>query len=278
MDDKFKVASTLPDIKNKIKINIEDNKETIYWYIKFNLRLDKPSVTNNSCEVIDTDGYIMRTYIAYDPGRDFIVVSPLDSYENNKFYILTISNSVRSEKGNNLKTPVHILFKLMNNKISKYEVLKSTVKLPESRKRPEGYDNGNMKKSLSSDVTKLIADSDAHGGSKDSPQSLGTMSVNVTTSIAIIGALLLNVGFFGGIPFVFFIGVVVFILGFVIVSYQLYKSRSKIYFNIGSHYFTKKKYEKSEQYLMKSFKADEMNEMAEYALNKVRRYASISEK
>ena len=283
MDDKFRVASTMSDIKDKIRINIEEGGDTIYWYIKFNVPLDKTSVTNTTCEVIDTEGYVMRTYIAYDPERNYVVVSPIDSYQNNTYYILTIGEDVRSEKGNHLKKKIHILFKLVNNKISKYEVLKASLKLPESKKRPNDYDE--FSKSLSEDARGAVLagvkeEKDMFDGGHHPhkhPQGLGQMTVNINPTMAILGALFINVGFFADIPIVFFVAVVVFLLGFGHVIYQLNRNRSSIYYNMGSNQFRKKNYEKAEGYLLKAFKIDEMNEQAEYALNRVRRYIARAE-
>ena len=38
MNERFKIASTLPELKDKLTINIEDNSK-IYWSIKFNVDL-----------------------------------------------------------------------------------------------------------------------------------------------------------------------------------------------------------------------------------------------
>ena len=276
MDNKFRVASTVSDIKDKIRINIDEDADTIYWYIKFNLRLDKSSVTNDTCEVIDTDGYLMRTYIAYDPERDYIVVSPIDTYKNNMYYILTITEQVKSEGGNNLKRPVHILFKLLNNRVSRHEILKQRLKLPETKVRPSNYEN--LSTTFSTDMSNSSGSLDEHDafdsrGGKD----LGRIDVSINPAIAIIGALLVNVGFFANIPVLFFIALVIFILGFTFVFYQVVSKRTYIYYNMGSHYFKKRNYGKAELYLKRSFAADEMNERAEYALIKVRQYIERAE-
>lgn len=276
MDDKFKVASTVPDFKDKIKIKIEDGSESIYWYIKFNLRLDKASVTNKTCEVIDTEGYILRTYIAYDPDRNWIVVSPLESYTDNEYYILTISSQVKSEKGTYLKKPIHVLFKLVNRTVSKFEILKATVKLPESKNRPSLEEDLTP---YSMDMGRALTDNEPYTpASRNRPQSLGAMPVKFSISPVIVGALLLNVGFFADQPIVFFLGVVICVLGFLLVVHQLHKNRSAIFYNMASHNFSKKKYEKAETYLMRAFKADEMNEKAEYGLNQVRRHLAREER
>ena len=45
-NERFKVASTLPDLKDKLTINIEsDSSKRVYWYIKFNLQLQAKSIT-----------------------------------------------------------------------------------------------------------------------------------------------------------------------------------------------------------------------------------------
>ena len=258
-NDRFKVASTLPSIKDKLKINILDDTDQIYWYIKFNLHLDKTSVTNKTMQVIDTDGYIMRTYITYDTYRHVIVVSPIDSYIENKYYILSISKKVKSEKGQHLKKEIHIMFKLMNHKISKFEILKSTVKVPDPRPRPEDYDQ------MMGTLYTFTKENDPFKGN-----TLPFLNIKVNFIPALLGIPIIISGFFMEIIPMFFAGVVLFSLGFFIVLGQVFKNRSKIIYNLGAYHFNKGNYAKAHKHLYKAFAVDKENEHAEYGLERVR--------
>lgn len=288
-DDRFRVSSTMSDLKNKLKINIEDDRENIYWYIKFNLVLDKKSATNKTMQVIDTDGYIMRTYITYDTYRHLIVVSPLDSYMENKYYILSISKKVKSQKGQHLKKEIHILFMLINNQISKYEILKSTAKLPEPKLRPNNYDEiisltesptANMQnpkqETLQADSVEEYDYTENTSQAEDKTtqskkQTLPFKSFKFNLLFVMLGIALLGGGAFTGFIPIFFVGVILFIFGFLIIIRQAYDARSKIYYNIGAYNFNKGKYEKSYKYLEKSFKIDR-NKYSRIALNKLQKY------
>ncbi|MCL2610242.1 MAG: hypothetical protein FWE02_01025 [Defluviitaleaceae bacterium] len=112
-NERFKVASTLPDLKDKLTINIEsDNSKRVYWYIKFNLQLEMKSITEKSMTVIDMKGNVLKTHCSYDKKKGLIKISPIDSYEENKYYILSISSDIYSYNGKRLKNPINIMFKL----------------------------------------------------------------------------------------------------------------------------------------------------------------------
>ncbi|MCL1935694.1 MAG: hypothetical protein FWF57_04900 [Defluviitaleaceae bacterium] len=157
VDDRFRIASTDPEILEKITINIESDNEKIYWYLKFNHPLDKTTVTNETINITDTDGYIMKTYTSYDIYRGCIVVCPIDSYLENKNYILKISTNFKSVSGISLKKQVYIMFIILNKKISKYEILKRTAKIPKPKIRPIDYENiVNPKEELDTSKNKEI--------------------------------------------------------------------------------------------------------------------------
>ena len=281
-DERFRVATTNPSLKDKIKIDIEDNKKNIYWYIKFNVPLDKSSVTNKTMSVMDTDGYLMRTYIAYDPARDLIVVSPIDSYIENKYYILGITTEVRSARGNNLKKEIHIMFMLINNQVSKFQILKNINGIPEQKDRPANYDSlidpkkPNHPIDTSSAVYKAPDELENGPSSRDMDTSFARDSIRykdikVRTNIAVSGAIIAGIGFGVNLAAMFFIGVVMFVLGFYIILRSVYDNRAKVFYNMGAYNFNKKKYPKALGYIQKSFDMDR-NEMSRHALRTVKKY------
>lgn len=146
MGKEVKLATTDPDLKDRIKIDIDDDSgEGIYWYIKFNIPLNENTVSNKAMTITDAKGYKMRTEIMYYKSRNTIVISPKESYMENVFYILTISKKVKSLGGNHLKGDTHILFKLKDNQISQYEILKDDIKIPAPCERPINYEELMMK-------------------------------------------------------------------------------------------------------------------------------------
>jgi len=263
--DRIVLSSTVPGIKDKIHTNIVDEDiDKVYWYIKFNKSLDKNSVSNKTMQVIDTYGFMMKTEISYDSVKNVIVVSPLESYMENKYYILSVSNQVRSEDGENLKREIHILFKLFNSKISKYEVLKSTAKVPKPKPRPDDYDELMIK------LYTFTDDEDSDIGKDE--LSYQTMKINVYSALP--GILLLGVSMFLGTMPLVIASAVLCAGGFTHIGIQLSnkKLRSIIQYNIGALYFNKEKYKKARLKFRKAVALDSKNERAEYALTKVNFY------
>lgn len=263
-NERIRLSTTIPGMKDKIHTKIIDDTDKIYWYIKFNTVLNKASVTNKTMEVIDTDGFIMRTYIAYDTDRNVIVVSPIDSYISNKYYILSISKKVKSERGQHLKKEIHILFKLVNNKISKYEILKSTAKIPQSKPRPDNYD----------DIMSKIYSFSNEEENDIGKDILSYENVRINLLWALPGIVFLVVSMFLGALILFIISAILCAVGFISIAKQISNNqkRSVVYYNIGAFYFNKEKYNKAETIFKKSVSLDKNNEQAEYALTKVKFY------
>lgn len=263
-DKKIRLSATMPGLKDKVHTNIIDDTDKIYWYIKFNTTLNKASVSNKTMEVIDTEGYIMRTYIAYEPERDVIVVSPIDSYIDNKYYILSISKKVQSEKGQYLKKEIHILFKIISNKISRFEILKSTAKIPKSKPRPHNYDEMTAK-------VYSFTDTEDNDIGKD---ILGYQNININFLLALTGIISLALSVLLPFRSLVIISAIICIGGLLSILKQLSNKERKslIYYNIGAFYFNKEKYEKAKNNFKKSLDFDINNEYAEYAITKVKFY------
>ena len=259
------LSTTVPGIKDKIHTNIVDEDiDKIYWYIKFNKSLNKLTVSNQTMQVTDTYGFKMKTDISYDSGRNVIVISPIDSYMENKYYILSVSNQVESEDGEKLKKEIHILFKLFNSKISKYEVLKSTAKIPAPRERPDDYDEIMIK------LYTFTDDEDSDIG-KD---QLVYQNMKINVYWALPGVVLLIVSVFLNLTTLLIASAVLCGLGFLVIAKQLSNKelRSIIQYNMGALYFNKEKYKKAKARFRKAVALDSNNERAEYALTKVNFY------
>lgn len=262
-NDKIRLAVSSAELKNKVSINIADPKDPVYWYMRFNIPLDESSVSEKTMTVTDTDGYIMRVDISYDPKRNMIVISPLDSYEQGTYYILSVSTKVRSSKGQNLKSKIHIVFKLLNNEISEYRVLRSDTKVSPPRKRPKDYEQMRETKA------KLYSfDKDAPP--KEFPSHTVQMAdVGANLFVPIAGVAVLGAGFFA-FPQAFYIAATVALAAFSFFIYQLLRPArlSSLIYNVGALAFNKGKYKFANKMFAKALQKDENNELAEYALNK----------
>ncbi len=272
-NEHIKINTSIPSLKNKIKIDVEGPTERAYWYIRFNIPLDKASVNRDTMNVTDTDGYIMRTYISYDEDENLIVIVPLDSYEQNRYYFLNISKQVRSAKGQQLKHEIHILFKLIDNRISEFEILKRTAHVPKPRPRPANYDemNSRNKGSTKSKVYAFEKNSSQRISPSDvlpfAPMKinplLGVVGLIAVLIAALLGIAPLTIGSivlcFGGV-------------GHLVFQLANRKLRSVISYNRGVMAFNSEKYSKANILFKKALSLDYENEMAEFGLNKVSFY------
>ena len=270
MDDRkrIRIGVSNPNLKDKIRIDIDDENSDVSWYMRFNLALDESSVSHKTMTVTDTDGYIMRTEISYDPEKFTIVISPLDSYEQGIFYILSVSRKVRSARGQYLKSKIHIVFKLLENKISEYRVLKSTIEVAPPRPRPKNYEK--MRESKA----KLYEYQKSQGISieQEIAQSrVSVANVDVNIFIPIAGVALLAAGYFIGGQTLFFASAGLAALAFAYFLFRLSrpKATSALLYNIGAFAFNKGNYKLARKLFASALAKDEGNEMAEYALNKV---------
>ena len=262
--DKIKIATNIPGLKDKIITHISDGKNTVYWYIQFNVPLDESTVSDKTMNITDTSGYIMRTDISYMKGKNIIVISPLDTYEQNVYYILSISTKVRALSGRKMQSQIHILFKLMNNKIADYKVLKSNAEIPAPKKRPHNYDEIRQKLYASDESIFKTAGQDTLVPAK--------LSINIVAGV--IGILIMACFFYFTNIAILAAGFLVCLLGVSHIIYQMSrkKIRSVMVYNKGVRKFNRGQYAEAELYFKRASLLDQNNETAEYALNKVEYY------
>ncbi len=260
----FRYASSNKELEDRIKVRMEAGADTIYWHIIFNLKLDPSTVSSKTMYVTDLGGFVLNSHITYDTETNLIVISPLETYEQNFYYILNISTKVRSEKGQNLKQPVIILFKLLENEISEMQVLPSNVKTPEPRQRPEGYKAGDVR-------SKVFSDNEIYGNV--ATDRLKTIPLKVNPVFAII-AVAITVGLsmvnltLGAVG----LGLALVAIGFLIQQIAAKKTRAIISYNSGVKDFNNGEYRSAKEKFKKAFLQDSQNETIEYALNKVDYY------
>jgi hypothetical protein len=265
-DSRIRIATTVASLKDKIHTDISGNTEAIYWYIRFNIPLDASTVSHKTMGVTDTSGYIMRTDIAYDEEKNRIVISPLDTYEQNRYYLLRISKKVCSKRGQRLKTQINILFKLKSNQISEYKVLKKEVAIPPAKQRPTNYDVlYTRSKVYSADGTEMPA---------TSHDQLPPAELNINIWIGLIG-LFMTIGslYLGNLPLIV-VSILVCAGGLAHMFKQLSRNenRSLIFYNRGARKFNKEKYSEAKYLFQRSFMFDDKNEFTEYALHKIEYY------
>jgi hypothetical protein len=264
---RIRVTTSDPRLKDKLTVNLQGNTDTVYWYIKFNIPLDEASVNENSMEVTDTDGYIMRTDISYQSNANRIVISPLDSYEEQRFYLLKVSRKVRSEKGQNLKTVISILFKLYRGAISEYKILKKDVPVPPSRSRPPNYDEMQEERkpndldSYVANAGRIVQKMEQEPlGVRVWPGFLGVLaalaSLVLGNVIAIVVAVVLCVGAIGHIAY----------------SATRRQFRSKTQYNRGVRNFNRMMYMRARQDFEMALQTDPNNTLANYAIGRVKLY------
>jgi hypothetical protein len=268
-DKNIKIATNVPGLKNKIQAHLSDLSDdtNIFWYIKFNIPVDETSVSEKTMSVTDTDGYLMRTEITYDDKKHVILISPLDTYEQEVFYILRISKKVRSKRGNKLKSEIYILFKLMNNQISEFKTLKSNVHIPSVQKRPKNYDE--MFREKIKTASRLYS-FDETPFKEAGPGMLPTAPVRINIFIGVFGLIIIIAFIFTQIMPMLYAGLAICAIGIIHIVAQISKRETRAVFayNAGVRHFNKERYDAARYNFKKAALFDAHNEMVEYANNK----------
>ena len=268
--DRIRVRTSIPSLENKIQTNIRGRADKIYWYIRFNHELDEESVSGKTMNVTDTDGYIMRTLIAYKAKHNLISVSPLDTYEENRYYLLNISKQVRSAKGKHLRSTIHILFKLMEGKVDKFEVLDKELaaEIPKPKPRPSNYD--------------LLPKSDTPNHfeqqyiNRSPPGKMATvgLGININPIIGFLGLITVGVGAYLLNTIVITAGAAVCLAGLIHIIAQLNSSevKSNRLFNKGVRRFNRERYRAAEKLFRRALRANPKNELARHGIRKAEIY------
>ncbi len=270
MDDNAKknirIASSNPKLQEKMFVKFTPDSNTIYWYIKFNVPLDESTLTEDTMFVTDLAGYKMRTFIEYSTEHNLISISPIDTYSKNTYYILQVTKAVKSKKGNNLKQNINIVFKLVNNEIENYEVLKQETKVPKTKERPRNYDPEN--------VTSKVYGFSNEEFNKKGQDNLAYLPFKINPFIGIIGLLIVIVGILMMQLTIALVGVFISIIGVIHLFMQIINNekRAAYIYNQGVRKFRAKNYESAKKTFEKAFELDPYNEHIEFALNRVKYY------
>ena len=265
-NDRIIVRTSIPSLQSKVQTKISGSADEIYWYIRFNISLDPDSVSGKTMNVTDTDGYIMRTVISYKPKHNVISVSPLDTYEEGRYYLLNISKNVRSEKGKNLRSTIHILFRLYKGVVSDFKVLEKGAKVPPPKPRPADYDL-RPKSTTPNHFEREYIDSSP-------PGKMATVGFFINPALGFIGLVMVAAGVFMMMPMLLNAGVAICLLGFVHIGMQLRnkKLRSTLQFNRGVLLFNREKYEEAEVIFRRALKTNPDNQLASHGIRKAEIY------
>ncbi|MCL2015200.1 MAG: hypothetical protein FWG68_03020 [Defluviitaleaceae bacterium] len=266
MSGRLEVRTSIPGLQDKVQMHLDSSSDVLYWYIKFNMQLDEESVSGRTMNVTDTDGYIMRTIISYKPKKNMICVSPLDTYEENRYYLLNISRRVRSATGQNLRSTIHILFKLIGDAISDFKVLDKGTQIPEPKPRPEDYDI--MPRSgTPNHFERQYIDRSPKG-------KMATDSAFVNPALGILGMIVVGIAAAMGNMYAIIGGITLCVAGIIHILYQLRDEvlRSKFMFNKGVRAFNRGRYKSAEHIFERSFEINPDNELAKHGIRKAKIY------
>ncbi len=257
----FRYAASNKDLEDRIKVKMESGADTIYWHVKFNLNLDTSTVNEQSMYVTDLGGYVLQSRIIYDEITNLIVISPLESYEENFYYILNITTKVKSASGQNLKKPVIILFKLLENEIAEMQILPPNVKTPEPKLRPRDYSANQVKSKVFSDGQ--IYDNIASDKLKTLPLKVNPLFAIIGVAVSIASSLINpTLGFVA-------LGITIVLIGMLLQKVLSKSTRAIITYNAGVKEFNSERYKLAKQKFNEAFLLDSQNETIEYALSKV---------
>jgi tetratricopeptide (TPR) repeat protein len=261
-----------PSLKGRITINIVEPDGTVYWYIRFNTLLDEATVCKKTMNITDTKGYILNSLITYDATRNLIILNPMDLYRPNENYILNISKKVRSLSGKYLKKPVHIMFKLVNNKMTEFEILKSTAEVPKPRKKPHSVKREEIKELM--DARAIAAGKERVSKKNEVKPTLPYGTIGIKIHLSAIGLLLMVASLFTQNTNIILGGMALAVLGLAHVLLQLRKKTvlSSLNYAFGVSRFNKGNYQQAQKLFERAITQDPRNDLAEYAADKVEHY------
>jgi len=205
----------------------------------------------------------MRTDISYKADDNRIVISPLDSYEEQRYYLLKISKKVRSAKGQNLKSIISILFKLYNGAISEYKVLRKDVPVPPSKPRPKNYDEM-QKKRVSNDLDNYVQNAPRRTKMETEPLGMKIWLGLLGLVLALVGVAIANIVVIGGA-----IAVCVGGVAHIFVQWQNREFRARMHYNRGVRLFNQMQFTLAKTSFEKALEFDPHNKLAEYGLVRV---------
>ncbi len=106
------IESVSDEVQDKVKQSLKFRTGNFVWRVKFSAPLNPATVNNKNLYVTSLNQMPLKTRIRYDSINQYIEIEPLEPYTENKSYILTITQNVKSRGGKNLKKDVQLQFKI----------------------------------------------------------------------------------------------------------------------------------------------------------------------
>ena len=270
-ENKIRIATSVPGLKNKIHTQIEPGSDEIYWKIKFNMGLDESSISKKTMNVTDTKGYLLKTEITYKNNTIFLL--PKDSYESNQYYLLNISKKVRGENGVKLKREIHVLFKLVDNSIDNFQVLKANVSVPKTKRRPRDYETTHMNsKYIVPRHSKRFSGRSASDVSlQDSQEKVLPMPIKINIVVGVVGLVLSVISILINLSPAVIASMAITFAGLLHIFFQISRKkwRCTLMYNRGVKYFNTDRYDLANVYFLKAQKLDPNNSAVNTAINKI---------
>jgi hypothetical protein len=264
----MRITTSDPALKKKIKLQLDGPTDVVHWYIRFNIPLDEQTVNDQTMKVTDTDGYIMRTDISYQAEQNRICISPLDTYEEGRFYLLNITKKVCSARGQPLKTKIHILFKLYKAQVSEYKIMRQDVNVPKPKVRPANYEALQANRPPNAID---MAYGDVKPPTAGASDRMATLPVKINMWMGLVGFVLALLGFALNMLWVMALAVGVIIIGVTHLVVQLRDKdiAAKMHYNSGVRLFNQSRYSEARVAFEKCNRVNPGNEYAKYGLHKV---------
>lgn len=269
-DKHIKIDSTEKKLTKKIQNNIKDTSEKIYWYIRFNIPLDEKSVSNKTMKVTNITGLIINTEIIYNKKLELIIISPLQKYVKEEYYILHIDKKVKSQNNQNIKKTVHILFKIKDGQVVEFKEIADNIKVP--KPRVSKFKNEN--KPTKSRVYKFEQIQKQRLEKANQSGKLPFLPIHFNPTFAMLGLVFIAYSWFFDVTLMLILGIFFGIIGFYKIIEQVndFKFKSIINYNLGVILFNREKFEKANKKFEKALYLDPKNELAEFSLNKTSFY------
>ncbi|AKN32153.1 hypothetical protein Ccar_15310 [Clostridium carboxidivorans P7] len=107
------------------ELNVSYNKP---WCITFNESID-PSTISGNIIITDNNGKKIKTNISVENNRNgnFVIITPVDKYNENDTYTISINKNVKSYSGHSLKEETTKKFTVMNTDKYSIDTIKNEV-------------------------------------------------------------------------------------------------------------------------------------------------------
>ncbi len=100
------------ELEGKVYQDLKFKTGKFIWKVRFNIPLDPKTVNNVNLYVTSQSLAPLRTAIRYNSMENEIEIEPLEPYAQSESYILNITTNVTSLKGQPLKKPLQVQFKI----------------------------------------------------------------------------------------------------------------------------------------------------------------------